>query len=142
MAILLTVSLTRAATIEDLARGAQLIVRGKVEAKSIQRDAAGRIFTETKIAVKEVWKGDPKEPLLTIVSGDGILGERKETSMGEVFYAVGEDVLAFVIWNDRHEAVTLEMANGKFQINGDLASNASTKMPLDEMKQHVKETLR
>jgi hypothetical protein len=142
LALLLTASLCRAGSVEDLARAAQLIVRGKVESKSIQRDAAGRIFTETKIAVGEVWKGNPKEPLLTVVSGSGILGQTKVTSVGQVSYEPGEEVIAFLIWNDRHEAVTVEMARGKFQVTEGQADNGATKLALDEMKQRIKETLR
>lgn len=135
-------SLCHGGSIEDLTRAAQLVVRGKVEGNSIQRDAAGRIFTQTKIAVKEVWKGDPKQPLLTVVSGSGILGETKVASVGQVSYEPGEEVVAFLVWNDRHEPVTVEMANGKFQIVGDEAKNGSDKLPLMEMKRRVKETLR
>jgi hypothetical protein len=140
LGLLLAAGVGRAASVEDLARAAQVVIRGKVEAKSIQRDAAGQIFTQTKIAVTEVWKGDPKQPLLPVISGDGILGEIKAGTLGdvpEVSYALGEEVVVFLVWNDRHEALTLEMANGKFRVAGGAAENRLGKFALAELKRRV-----
>lgn len=93
--------------ISEVSRRAELIVRGTVREKSIQRDSAGRIYTEIKLAVAEAWKGDPKSPTLKIVSAGGTLGELRDISVNEPSYAINEEVVAFLALNDRGEAVTL-----------------------------------
>lgn len=127
-------------TVPELTQKADLIVRGKVESKSVRRDAAGRIFTEVKLLTLEVWKGDPKKPLLTVVHGGGILGDQKVTALGQVNYEPGEEIIGFFVWNERGEAVTLSMSQGKFNVSGSAASNPFHKdVKLQEFKQRVHE---
>jgi hypothetical protein len=84
-------------SVAELAQHAQLIVLGRVEGKEVKRDGERRIFTEIKLAVKEVWKGDPKKPLLKVVHGGGILGEQKAMAVGQVSYEPGEEVVGFFV---------------------------------------------
>lgn len=148
-------------SVADLTRHADLIVLGKVEGKEIKRDAQQRIFTEVRLAVQEVWKGDPKKPLLTVVHGGGILGGQKAAVTGQVSYEPGELVVGFYVWNERGEAVTLSMSQGKFHVtqnpDGDTevanpflgrparettaaaASQALPKLTLESLKSQVKE---
>jgi hypothetical protein len=128
--------------IPELARRAQLIVRAKVLEKSIQRDGAGRIYTEFKLAVSEVWKGDPKSTLLKVVRGGGTFGEERDFALDEVSYNIGEDVVAFLVWNDRGQAITLMLSQGKFHIANDEATNPPKKIPLADLKQSVLEAIR
>ena len=148
-------------SVAELTRRADLVVLGKVEGKEIKRDAQQRIFTEVRLAVQEVWKGDPKKPLLTVVQGGGILGGHKAVVDGQVSYEPGEQVVGFFVWNERGEAVTLSMSQGKFHVtqnpDGDpevanpfmgrdekraitaAASGGSPKLTLDSLKFQVKE---
>jgi hypothetical protein len=101
-------------TIEELAAAGQAVVRGIVTSKTVQRDADGRIFTRVQLDLKEHWKGS--RPVVSIVHGGGVLGERASFAESQEQYAVGEEVVAFVRFNGRGEAVTLGMNQGKFTV--------------------------
>src|SRR5262245_18124243 len=103
-------------SLEQLAKESAPIVQGTVLSKSCQRDPAGRIFTKVELGIVEVWKGSLATNRFTVVQGGGILGDRKATVSGQVEYALGEEVVAFLVLNDRGEGVTLGLAQGKFQI--------------------------
>ena len=103
-------------SIEQLAQESALIVQGTVLSKSCQRDSAGRIFTKVELGIAEVWKGSLATNRFTVVHGGGILGDRKATVSGQVEYGIGEGVVAFVVFNQRGEGVTLGLAQGKFHI--------------------------
>jgi hypothetical protein len=103
-------------SIEQLTKESTLVVRATVLSKSCQRDPAGRIFTKVELEVAEIWKGSLPTNRFTVVHGGGILGDRKATVSGQVEYALGEEVVAFLVLNHRGEGVTLGLAQGKFQI--------------------------
>ncbi len=103
-------------SIEQLAQESALVFQGTVQSKSCQRDLAGRIFTKIELEVAEVWKGSLPTNRFTVVHGGGILGDRKATVSGQVEYGIGEEVVAFVVFNQRGEGVTLGLAQGKFHI--------------------------
>ena len=103
-------------SIEQLAQQSALIVQGTVLSKSCQRDSAGRIFTKVELGIAEVWKGSLATNRFTVVHGGGILGDRKATVSGQVEYGIGEEVVAFLVFNPRGEAVTLGLAQGKFHV--------------------------
>jgi hypothetical protein len=132
-----------ALSIGELARKADLVARGKVVSSAVERDGEGRILTRVKIAVEEVLKGAPKEPLLTVALSGGTLGERRAVTGGQVTYAIGEEVVGFYIWNERGEAVTLSLAQGKFRVRRDgekaAVSNGGDEKPLEELKRRVRE---
>jgi hypothetical protein len=103
-------------SIETLARKADLILQGAVLSKTCQRDATGRIYTRIELQVNELWKGAiPASPFL-IVLGGGVLGEEQATVAGQVEYAVGEEVVVFLVRNPRGEGVTLGLTQGKFHV--------------------------
>ena len=103
-------------SIEQLTQESTLIVQGTVLTKSCQRDPAGRIFTKLELGIAEVWKGSLATNRFTVVHGGGILGDRKATVSGQVEYGIGEEVVAFLVFNQRGEGVTLGLAQGKFHI--------------------------
>jgi len=103
-------------SIEQLTKESALVVRATVLSKSCQRDSAGRIFTKVELEVAEIWKGSLPTNRFTVVQGGGILGDRKAAVSGQVEYALGEEVVAFLVLNHRGEAVTLGLSQGKFQI--------------------------
>lgn len=103
-------------SIEELTTQADLVVYGKVIRRSCQQDEAGRIFTRVELEVKEVWKGRHSGPHLTLVHGGGVLGERRTVVTGQADYAVGEEVVVFLIFNARGEGVTIGLRQGKFHV--------------------------
>lgn len=106
----------RPLSIEQLADQSALVVRGTVLSESCQRDPAGRIYTKIELQVGEVWKGALATNRFTIVHGGGILGGEKSVVSGQVEYGIGEEVVAFLVLNQRGEGVTLGLAQGKFHV--------------------------
>jgi len=106
-------------SIEQLTRESALVVQATVLSKSCQRDPAGRIFTKVELNVTDVWKGALPTNCLTVVHGGGILGDRKSAVSGQVEYGIGEEVVAFIVFNPRGEGVTLGLAQGKFHVGRD-----------------------
>jgi hypothetical protein len=103
-------------SIDQLAQESALVVQGTVLSKSCLRDSAGRIFTKVELVVADIWKGFLPTNRFTVVHGGGILGDRKATVSGQVEYGIGEEVVAFLVFNQRGEGVTLGLAQGKFHI--------------------------
>jgi hypothetical protein len=112
--------LMRPLGVEDLARKADLIVQGTVLDKVSLRDEAGRIYTKVNVRVAEVWKGalptNGTPGMLTIVQSGGTVGDAREEVSGEVQYDVGEEFVAFLVFNSRGEPVTIGLAQGKFHV--------------------------
>jgi hypothetical protein len=111
-------------SIEDMASKAELIVRGKVTGKTFGRDAGGRIYTRIRLEVAETWKGRASGTIEIVHSG-GKFGGRTAITTGQVEYAPGEEVVAFLVLNSDSLAVTLGLAQGKFYVWKDPDSGQS-----------------
>lgn len=109
--------------IEQLVSHADLVIRGTVLSKSCQRDNEGRIYTRVELSVAEVWKGTHRGSRIEIVHGGGTLGEERVLIPGQVDYRIGDDSVLFLVFNPRGEAVTLAMAQGKFDVSKESVSN-------------------
>jgi hypothetical protein len=109
-------------SVEELSVRAQLVLRGSVLTKSVQRDEAGRIYTRVELAITEVWKGNLSTNRFTVVHGGGVLGEQRARVSGQVEFSVGEEVVAFLVRNSRGEGVCLGLAQGKFEVWRDAVS--------------------
>jgi hypothetical protein len=125
----LLASLMTPLSIDDLTAKAALIVRGTVLSKSSQRDAGGRIYTKVELNVAEVWKGSHTAKHLVIVHGGGTLGEERVVVSNQVEYDIAEEVVAFCVLNQRGEAVTLGLCQGKFHVWKDDAGMARVRNP-------------
>ena len=101
-------------TLEQLAAAGEAVIHGVVTSKVCQRDSQGRIFTRVELVTKERWKGS--RPVLSIVHAGGILGDEAAFADGQEHYDIGEEVVAFVRFNNRGEALTLGMNQGKFSV--------------------------
>jgi hypothetical protein len=108
--------------IEQLAERAQLILLGRVNSKTCQRDAAGRIYTALDFQVAEAWKGALATNRFTVVHGGGLLGEERAVVSGQPEYQVGEECLLFLALNQRGEGVTIGTCQGKFVVWQDTAT--------------------
>ena len=154
-------------SIPELTRQAEVVVAGTVVSKTCIPGNAGRVVTEIELDVTEVWKGSVSSSRIRIVQGGGTLGTRRTVASGEASYEVGEEVVAFLVRNDRGEGVTLGLAQGKFAVEQEtgtgekLASNVfhgrknapegsgiaradsgRDKLTLGKLKQQVKEAAR
>lgn len=107
--------------IEELARRAEVVVRGSVASIEALRDGEGRPFTRLELTVAETWKG-PSTNRLTVVQGSAVLGQRQVRVLGEPEFRLGEDAVVFAVFNPAGEAVTLDLARGKFTVR----TNATT----------------
>ncbi len=103
-------------SITELTAKADLVVRGIVKSTVSKEDSAGRIFTQIELDASEIWKGTNQPGLITVVHGGGTVGQRRVAVSGQVQYTVGEEVVAFLVFNDRGQAVTIGLAQGKFQV--------------------------
>jgi len=103
-------------SIAQLAAKAQLIVQGTVLSTTVQRDAEGRIYTAVQLQVEEVWTGRLATNQFTIVHGGGVLGDQVALVSGEAKYEVGEEVVAFLVLNQRREGVSVGLSQGKFHV--------------------------
>ena len=108
--------------VTELSQRANLVVLGTVRGQACQRDAAGRIFTQVELSVTEVWKGTATNTTLIIYHGGGTMGNEHMEVSGQVEYAVGEEVVAFLVLNPRGEPITLGLAQGKFHVEPDAAT--------------------
>ena len=122
-AVKLSAVLMRPIAVEELARQADLVLHGVVTAKTCVRDPEGRIVTRVQLEVSDVWKGALRTNAFTIVHGGGQMGNIRSEVSGQVEYSVGEEVVAFLVLNQRREGVTLGLAQGKFHVWKDKATS-------------------
>ncbi len=109
----------RPLSVQTLTEKARFVLRGKVGSKTVQRDQSGRIFTQIELEVTEVWKGSGLTNRFTLVQGGGVLGERREVVSGQAELSIGEDVVLFLVQNERGEGVILGLSQGKFDVTKD-----------------------
>jgi len=106
-------------SIEQITKASQLIVQGTVTSKTTLRDDTGRIYTKVDLAIADLWKGTLTTNHLTIALAGGVLGEERVVAVGQADYNVGEEVIAFLVLNQRGEGVTLGLAHGKFEVHAE-----------------------
>lgn len=146
-------------SIEELARRAEVVVRGSVTSMEAMRDGEGRPYTRLELAVTETWKGSATNRLW-VVQGSAVLGQRQIRVLGEPEFRLGEEAVVFAVFNPAGEAVTLDLARGKFSVKtnaangrltavsdgakvaGGVALPGQAPVALDELKQRVKDSLR
>jgi len=102
--------------IAKLSARADLILHGTVTSSTVRRDPAGRIYTTVDLKVEEVWKGNLTASHFTVVRGGGVLGEEASIVSGEAEYAVGEELVCFLVLNQRGEGVSIGLSQGKFNV--------------------------
>jgi hypothetical protein len=103
-------------SIEELTSKAQVVLHGSVGSKSVQRDPEGRIYTRIELEVTEAWKGKVTGKSFTLVQGGGVLGEEIATVEGQEEFSIGEEVVVFLVLNQRGEGVVIGLSQGKFKV--------------------------
>jgi hypothetical protein len=107
----------RPATVEQLARSADAVVRGRVERSTSRWSADGRrIVTEAEVSVAATWRGGAPARLRVVVPG-GTVGDVAQTTAGAPLLAGGEEVVLFLA--RRGEAWRVNgLALGKYRVEG------------------------
>ena len=103
-------------SIESLTTKANTVVHGKVKGITCKRDSAGRIFSLINLNIIENIKGQIKSKKFKLVHGGGILGSKRTGSIVDPRFKVGEEVVVFVVYNSRGEAVPLGQNQGRFEV--------------------------
>ena len=103
-------------SIESLTTKANAVVHGKVKGITCKRDSAGRIFSVINLNIIESIKGQIKSKKFELVHGGGILGTKRTGSIVDPRFKVGEEVVVFVVYNSRGEAVPLGQNQGRFEV--------------------------
>ena len=69
-----------------------------------KRDATGRIFTEVQLKLTETLKGKPSGEVFDWSTAEASLGKRSR-SVADPKFKIGEEVVVFVVFNSRGEAI-------------------------------------
>lgn len=112
-------------SIEQMAARAALVLHGNVASKTVQRDPEGRIYTRIELEVAEEWKGAAKTNRFLLVQGGGVLGNEVAVVSGQEEFSIGEEVVLFLVLNQRNEGVVIGLTQGKFKVAKD-ASGGKT----------------
>jgi hypothetical protein len=109
----------RPLSIQQLTDRAQMVLHGNVARKSVQRDLEGRIYTRIELDVTETWKGRSNAPSFVIVQSGGVLGEEAVLVEGQEDFAISEEVVVFLVLNQRGEGLVIGLVQGKFKVTRD-----------------------
>lgn len=102
--------------IDELARGAGVVVRGVVERQEVTRSADGlNIETRTSVRVTQLLKGQAG-PAIVIRQTGGVLGKVAQRVPGDATFVPGEQVLVLLEPHSQGEFVLVAMAAAKFSI--------------------------
>ncbi len=105
-----------ATSVEEVARGSDAVVRGRVAATAARATKDGRIVTEVEIAVREAWKGVPEATVRVVVPGGRLPHLAMRVDAAPTFEA-GEDVVVFLSRGGKRWYVN-GLALGKFRVDG------------------------
>ncbi len=110
------------ATVEELARSADLVVRGTVEAKASHLTPNGKhIYTTLRLRPSAAWKGSAGAVVEVEVPG-GVVGDLAQKVTGAAVLAEGEEVVLFLRKGAAAYGV-MGLSQGKFRVDGATARN-------------------
>lgn len=141
------------ASVEDLARGADAVVRGRVTSVTAKWIGA-RIFSFAEIEVASVWRGSAP-PRATLITAGGVSGRVGQRVDGAAVFAKGEEVVVFLTRAEAGSYRVTGLAQGKFAVNTGVArpdvahtsfvaaplkpgERRSEEMPVDELERRVR----
>lgn len=121
MGLVLMALVTQAArlvplSIQQLTDRARLVLHANVVKKTVQRDAAGRIYSRIDLRIIDTWKGHTTTSSFVAVQSGGVLGEEITTVDGQEELTPGEEVVLFLVLNKRDEGVVIGLSQGKFNV--------------------------
>ena len=140
-------------SVEQLARGADAVVRGRVASTSA-RWIGRRIFTFAEVEAGSVWRGSAP-PRITVLTAGGASGHLVQHVDGAAAFAQGEEVVLFLSRAEAGIYRVTGLAQGKFTVQSgvarpDLANTsliaaqrapgerASEEMPVGELERRVR----
>lgn len=103
-------------SIEALTTKADAVIHGKVTGITCKRDSTGRIFSEIRLNLIDNIIGQRKSKKFQLVHGGGILGSKRSGSIVSPRFKIGEEVVVFVVYNSRGEAVPVGQNQGRFEV--------------------------
>lgn len=107
-------------TVEEVARTADAVVRGRVERQASRWSRDGRrILTDVDVVVDSAWKGAPPRRVRVTVSG-GRVGRIAQRVDAAPAFEDGEDVVIFLARRGTGWRVA-GLALGKFRVDGGTA---------------------
>lgn len=110
---------------QQLADESSLVVRGRVQSvESYWNSKHTKVFTRTRIAVDETYKGGAR-PTIEIIQLGGTVGNAKVTVQGVLQWKVGEEVLVFAEPYDAGTYQVSGFSQGKFKIQRDRATGVA-----------------
>jgi hypothetical protein len=117
------------ASVEDLARGADAVVRGRVVKLTARRSADGRLIsTWAEVEVATVWRGSAS-PRVSVVIPGGAVGGIGQLVDGAPTLAAGEEVVLFL--GAAGDAFRVRgLAQGKFSVSGGQARPGLSRVAL------------
>jgi hypothetical protein len=124
LVLILCPAVARATLVEyrsprQLGDQSEVVVRGSVESvESYWNDKHTKVFTRTRIAVDETYKGSPRSAINVIQLG-GVVGNIRVTVHGAPHWEVGEEVLLFAGPYDAGDFRVSGFSQGKFRIERD-----------------------
>jgi len=107
------------ASVEDLARGSDAVVRGRVTSVT-SRWVGGRIFTFAEVERASVWRGSAPDRV-TVVTPGGVVGGIGQRVDGAAVFAEGEDAVVFLTRAEAGAYRVSGLAQGKFAVDGGVA---------------------
>src|SRR5919198_1233196 len=109
------------ASVEDLARSSQLVLRGRV-ARAAPRwsDDQRRIFTYVDIEPASAWRGTPAARVTVVVPG-GVVGPIGQRVDGAPAFEKGEEVVVFLSAAEAGAFRVTGLAQGKYSVQGGAA---------------------
>jgi hypothetical protein len=105
-----------AASVEEVARSSEAVVRGRVVAAAGRATRDGRIVTDVDVEVASAWKGAPERTVRIVVPG-GSLGWIALRVEGAPTFAPGEEVVVFLAREGRAWRVN-GYGLGKYRVVG------------------------
>jgi len=110
------------ASVEELARGSDAVVRGRVMSLASHPSADGRrISTSVEVEATSVWRGTVPARVTVVVPG-GTAGRVAQRVAGAPQFTVGEEVVVFLGQMGKAQAYRVTgLAQGKFAVEADQA---------------------
>jgi hypothetical protein len=115
------------ASVEDLARTSDAVVRGTVE-RQASRMVGKRIVTDVEIRIAAVWRGTAPKRVKVTVPG-GVVGDLGQRVDGMASFTPGEEVVVFVGRSSDGRWRVNGAAQGKFKVDA-----AEARPNLDDVK--------
>lgn len=126
-----------AASVEDLTRSSDLVVRGRV-VSTTARWSEGRIYTHAEIQVATTLRGKA-QGRVTVVTPGGVVDDLGQRVDGAATFTKGEEVVLFLGRPDGGRYRVIGLGQGKFAVEGRQARPDTARIDFVETQVRVGE---